>query len=90
MRSDVQGIINEFAKVYPNKEVLQIVDFREKGIYVVFAIPKNQIEDRKEWLDGLHSVDMDTLKIVDGFQPLDNDSLLLLSLGKDRIIYKKQ
>lgn len=88
MGKEVKAIFDEFAKVYPYKKILQIVDYREKGLYVVFAVPKDQVQNRGKWLDGLHSVDMKTHKIVDGFQPLDNDPDLFFSLGRDRIIYQ--
>lgn len=78
-----------FEKEYPDKMIMNIIDYREKGIYVVRAVPKKEEQNRNKWLDGAFSVDMKTFKVINGFQPMHNDPKTFFGLPQDRVIYKR-
>lgn len=80
-------IDSEFHKKFPDKTITRITDYREKGIYVIAAVPNDKISERKQWLDGMYSMDMKTYKIVGGFQPLSNDPKTYFNLKPDRHIF---
>lgn len=89
MDENVKKVLDTFKLKFPKKEVLSIVDYDEEGIYVVFAIPKNQIQNRNKWMDGLHAVSKENPRIVKSFQPLDHHPEIYFGLGPERTIYKK-
>lgn len=81
-------IKNLFKEKYPELEILRVIDYREKNIYVIRAVPKKHFEDRNKWLDGTYSVDMKTFKIG-GFQPMSNDPKTFFSIPKNRVIFQR-
>ena len=87
MRIDVDTLTS-IQKLFPGKTVLQIIDYAEKGIYTVRAVPNNRVKDADKWLDGIYSVKKNDLTKFDGFQPMMNDPEIYFNLPEDRIIYK--
>lgn len=81
-------IIPQIKKLFPGKTVLSIVDYAEKNIYVVHAVPKGK--ENEKWLDGNYAVSRTTLDIAGGFASLDNEPEVFFNLPKDRVIYSAE
>ena len=85
----VRKIKEVFKEKYPELEVTRVIEYREKNMYVVKAVPKEHFKDRNEWLDGTFSVDMKSLGTINGFQPMKNDPKTFFSLPTNRVIFKR-
>ncbi|MBP5593900.1 MAG: hypothetical protein J6Y02_00865 [Pseudobutyrivibrio sp.] len=75
---------------FPNQEVVKIIDYPEKSIYVVWVVPKGLINNKDEWMDSLYAIDKDTFKFYGSFNPLANDPDTYFNLSKDQVIFELQ
>lgn len=85
----MSNVVDQIAKDFKGKTIISVFDYREKGIYVVKAVPTDRVNEADEWLDCLFKVDNKTLKQIDAFQPMDNDPKTYFSLPSSRMIYER-
>ena len=80
-------IKSEFNKQMPDKTIIYIIDYDEKGIYVIHAVPTDKANKDNKWMDGMYSMDKDSFEIVGGYVP-PVDGLEIFDLPKERTIYQ--
>lgn len=84
-------IIGKIQLKFPNKSIMKIIDYAEKNLYVVYAIPKGREKDAGRWLDGIYGVDKTSMKIVPDFSVVNfkYEPQILNNLPEDRIIFER-
>ena len=84
----VDKITKIFNDLFPSKTIIFIIDYYEHDKYVIHAIPTTSIARRKEFQDGMYSLNRETLEFEGGFMPLAEDPGIFFNLPEDRMLYK--
>lgn len=85
----VARIKSEFAKQMPESTILYIIDYNKKDIYVIHAVPTNQLNKKDDWLDGMYSMDKNSYEIIGGYIPTV-DGFEIFDLPKENTIYQNR
>lgn len=86
----VNDITLAYKKQKPGQTILKIIDYDHKNIYVILSVPSNRIKEADKWMDGMFTMDKDSLKILGGFNPMKNDPAAFFSLPESATIYTKE
>lgn len=87
--SIVEKLNKVIQKELPDKEIVQIVDYKDKGLYVVCAVPKKLVSDKNEWVNQFYSFDRKTLKYLGAFTSMVNDINTYFDVPGVKVLYRR-
>lgn len=76
-----------FDKQLPDKVIIKVTNYDDENIYVIQAVPKDRAMEFGRWLDGMYSMNRDSLKVIGGFNPIMHNPKVFCNLPEENIIY---
>lgn len=85
---NINDIKMAFEKKFKDKTITKIVNYDFEDIYVIYAVPTDRLKERVGWLDGVYSMDRNSLAIIGGFNLLQHHPEMFSAIAEDNIIYE--
>lgn len=89
MGNPIEKLKKSFYNQFPDKEIVQILDYKEKGIYVVLSVPSKLINKKSEWKEDYNSFDRKTFKYLGDFTPMIEDPNKYFEMPGISVIYRR-